>query len=59
MTEINPHNGQNPTDPAALATALLTLCTLLSLLTPDQRESLALAAGFLPLVIPYLPRGGR
>lgn len=59
MAESCPNNGRFPTEPTALIITLTTLYLLISLLSADQRESLALAAGLYPLISPYLPRGGR
>lgn len=52
MTETDMHNGRIPTDPIALITGLCLLYCLISLLTPDQRETLGILAG---IATPYLP----
>lgn len=59
LSSSTTYNGQIPTDPATLVTAVTVLCLLLSLLTNDQRETLGVALQILPFVIPYLLQGRR
>lgn len=52
MTENSRNYGRIPTDPITLITGLCLLYCLISLLTPDQRDTLGIIAG---IAVPYLP----